>query len=327
MDSVSLAAPLAGIDRRSASAGIGRGGRTSAMNTATFGERFASSPAWRWTREPFVHFLAIGLALLVLYYAVSPARPEAPDQRIELTADDLRQIDLAWLAKWQRHPTQMEMQALVEARVREEVLYREALALGLGQDDTIVKRRLAQKLEFLSEDVSAIRDPTPRELEAWYGRNVALFAAPSRITFQHLYFSPDVRGARAPEDARSTLTLLTERTVASDGDATLGDRFFDRDYYPERTPDQVAALFGTAFSQAVFRQPVGGWHGPVESGLGWHLVRVDAVTAGSVPRFADADREQVRSAWIDEQRDASRQRAFEAMRAKYEVVMPGAGAP
>jgi hypothetical protein len=280
----------------------------------------------RWLREPFVHFLGIGAGLLALYYLVAPPHVEAPDARIELTQDDLRQIDVAWTAKWQRRPTSAEMQGLVEAKVREEVLYREALALGLDQEDTIVKRRLAQKLEFLTEDTARIRDPTAQELEAWFARNAGQFAAPGRVTFRHVYFSPDQRGARAAADAASALAILSGMPAPATELPALGDRFFDRSYYAERTPDEVAALFGTEFSRSLYRLPSGTWQGPIESGLGWHLVWIDALWPRHVPSFAEADPEQVKAAWIDAQRAESRRAAFEAMRAKYDVVLPGADA-
>lgn len=134
----------------------------------------------RWMHDPFVHFIAIGLVLLALYDVVAPPRSRAPEFRIELTPDDVRQIEVAWTAKWQRPPTPAEMRGLVDEKVREEVLYREALTMGLEQDDTIVKRRLAQKLEFLTEDIAAIRDPTRAELEAWFPSHAAQFASPDR---------------------------------------------------------------------------------------------------------------------------------------------------
>jgi peptidyl-prolyl cis-trans isomerase C len=232
---------------------------------------------------------------------------------------------VAWAAKWQRAPTSAELQDLVADKVREEVLYREALAMGLEQDDVIVKRRLAQKLEFLTEDVAAIRDPTAAELQAWYTANGAQFAMPGRVTFRHVYFSPDKRGTRAQAEAQAALARLADR--ASADPAPTGDAFFDRDYYADRTPDQVAALFGSAFSKSVVALPSRTWQGPIESGLGWHLVYIDAATAGHVPPFADADREGVKVAWIDAQRATAKARAYAAMRAKYEVVLPGAPNP
>jgi len=276
-----------------------------------------------WMREPLVHFLLIGVALFTLYFLVAPPRSEAPGSRIELTEDDLRQIDLTWRAKWQRPPTPAEWRGLVDGKIREEILYREALAMGLDQDDAIVRRRLGQKLEFLIEDVSSIRDPTPAELEAWYKHNASQFALPGRVTFCHVYFSPDALGQQAAADAARTLATFKVRSSCSSSDATaLGDRFPDQDYYAERSPQEVAGVFGTRFSQSLFKLQPGSWQGPIESGLGWHLVRIEALTPGRMPAFDEVDRATVESAWLDSRRAESKRKAFEAMRAKYQVVLP-----
>jgi len=158
----------------------------------------------RWRREPIVHFLLIGLAL----FAAHRVWQQGPDvgtvsRRIELTEDDLRQMTVAWLAQGRPPVTQEQMRSLVEQRIREEILYREALALGLDKADTIVKRRLAQKMEFLAEDVSSLREPSADELRAWFGQHSARFALSPRLTLRHLYFSTDRRGGRARDRARS----------------------------------------------------------------------------------------------------------------------------
>ena len=273
-----------------------------------------------WPRDPLFHFLCIGTTLFALYLLVTPPQAEEPGSEIQLTEDDLRQVDIAWMAKWQRPPTPTERQDLLDAKIREEVLYREALAMGLEQDDVIVRRRLGQKLEFLLEDVSDVRDPTQAELEAWYERNGSQFAAAGVVTFRHIYFSPDVRGERARADAARVLTTLG-KTEAS-GIAGMGDRFPDQAYYAERSTNELANVFGTEFAEALFKLQPGRWHGPVQSGMGWHLVRIDAMTPKSIPRFDEVDRAQVQSAWLDSQRAKSKSRAFEAMRAKYKVVFP-----
>ena len=278
-------------------------------------------------RDPFLHFLCIGMALLVLYYIVAPPAPKSPGVRIELTTDDLRQIDLTWMANWQRHPTQAEMHGLVEAKVREEILYREAVAMGLDQDDSIVKRRMAQKLEFLTEDMGAIRTPTTQELETWFPSHAAQFATVGRVTFHQIYFSPDQRGQHAVKDAEHALAYLAGKSVESPEIATLGDRFPDQRYYAEQSPEQVANVFGSGFSQALLKLKPGGWRGPIESGLGWHLVWVDTLLPARVPTFGNADRKEVEDAWIDEQRAESKRKAFEAIRAKYVVVLPAVTAP
>jgi peptidyl-prolyl cis-trans isomerase C len=154
----------------------------------------------RLLREPLVHFLVVGLLLFAAYAARH--REAAPvANQIELTLDDLRQLEIAFTSQWQQPPTPEEMVGLVESRVREDVLYREALALGLDKNDTIVKRRMAQKMEFLAEDVADAREPTTEELGTWFEKNAERSAVPARLTFRHVYFSPDRRGARTHDDA------------------------------------------------------------------------------------------------------------------------------
>jgi len=279
-----------------------------------------------WMRSPLLHFLLIGTALFILYELVSPPRPAAPGSRIELTDDDLRQIEMVWVAKWQRPPTPAEWRGLVDSKVREEVLYREALKMGLEQDDIIIRRRLGQKLEFLIEDVSEIHDPSQAELESWYKRNAAQFSLPGRATFCHVYFSPDVRGLRAKADAARAFKALPAGTTCNSS-AALGDRFPDQSYYAERPPDDVANVFGTQFAQSLFQLKPGSWQGPVESGFGWHLVLIESLTPARIPAFAEVDRAQVASAWLDSQREETKRKAYDAIRAKYEVVLPKPSAP
>ena len=285
-----------------------------------------SSLLKRWLHEPLLHFLLIGVALFAGYRALNPEPSRQTNSaRIEITDDDLRQLDVAWKAQWQRHPTPEEMRGLLEGKVREEILYREALALGLDQGDTIVKRRLAQKMEFLAEDVSALRDPGAEELRAWFAKNKERFAMPSRVSFRHLYFSLDRRGERAREAAVSAREQLAGKPADSPVAKTLADSFMFQDYYGDRTPEQVANVFGTTFAAAAFQLTPGSWQGPIESGLGWHLVWVDSMTPGRVPAFEESE-PAVKSGWIDDQRAESRRRAFDAMKARYEVVLPEAPA-
>jgi peptidyl-prolyl cis-trans isomerase C len=289
---------------------------------------FASSPdRWRWPRrwlaEPLVQFLLIGAALFLGYQALHPGpQAGASSTRIELTQDDLRQMSVAWLAQGRPAPTPDQMRSLVDMKVREEILYREALALGLDKDDTIVKRRLAQKMEFLFEDVSALREPTREELKAWFEKNSDRFALAPRASFRHLYFSPDRRGARAREDAALALTKLRGKAATANGGATLADPFMFQDYFGDRSFEEMAKLFGPRFAQALLQQQPGSWQGPIESGYGWHLVWVDSLTSVRVPAFEEIETD-VREGWIADQRTETRRRAYEAMRARYEIVLPG----
>ncbi|HZD31077.1 MAG TPA: peptidyl-prolyl cis-trans isomerase, partial [Candidatus Angelobacter sp.] len=163
----------------------------------------------RWSREPLLHFLLLGIALFAIYGYMHRGRGGVESSRqIALTLDDLRTMDAYFESQWHRPPTPQEFQAMVEDKVREEVLYREGLAMGLDKDDTIVKRRLAQKMEFLAEDVAAAHEPTSAELKAWFDKNSQKFALPSRYSFRHLYFSPDKRGKNARDGAAKALAKI-----------------------------------------------------------------------------------------------------------------------
>jgi peptidyl-prolyl cis-trans isomerase C len=280
-----------------------------------------SSPR-KWLHEPLLHFLAIGLLLFVVDGMLNAGPGRSGNAgRIEVTEGDLRQLEAAWIAQWRRPPTPDELRNLLAARVREEILYREALALGLDRDDTIVKRRLAQKMEFLAEDVSGLREPTADKLRAWYVKNGERFALPGRRSFRHLYFSVDQRGERAREGAARARERLAGVPADAPGAAVLADPFMFQDYYADRTPEQVAGVFGSTFAEALFRLEPGSWQGPLESGLGWHLVWVTSSVPGRAPAFEEIEA-PVRAGWMDERRAESRRRAFEAMAARYQVVLP-----
>ncbi len=276
----------------------------------------------RLLREPLLHFLFLGGLLLAVNAYVQRGRGGVESSRqIYLTLDDLRAMDVYFQSQWRRQPTPEEFRALVESKVREEVLYREALALGLDKDDTIVKRRMAQKMQFLAEDVAAAHEPTTAELKAWFERNGDKFTLPGRVTFRHLYFSVDRRGQHARDDAVRALEKLAGQPEDAKGAAALADPFMFQDYYGDRTPEALAKEFGPGFAQTVFRLKTGLWQGPVESGYGWHLVFVDANIPGRLPAFEEVESE-VKTAWLGVQKADAWQKAYDVMRAKYTVLLP-----
>jgi len=276
----------------------------------------------RWLREPLVHFLVLGAALFVVSRAVKPATDRtAPSRQIVLSLDDLRQLQIGFAAQWQRPPTEREMLGLLENRIKEEILYREALAMGLDKDDTIVRRRMAQKMEFLAEDVSTAHEPTTEELKAWFAGNTAMFTQPARVTFRHLYFSPDRRGRTARPDATAALAKLAGKPAGWTGAAALGDPFMFQDYLADRTPEQIAKDFGPPFAKALFSETPGAWTGPIESGYGWHLVFVDSLTPERAPSFEEIEPD-VKTAWLAKRKAEAWDEAYKKMRAKYELVLP-----
>ena len=210
---------------------------------------------------------------------------------------------------------------MVENKVQQEILYREALAMGLDKNDEIVKRRMAQKMQFLAEDVAAAREPTTAELRSWFEKNSAKFAQPPRLSFRHLYFSPDRRGARARDDAAQALAKLAGQPVDAKIAGSLADAFMFQDYYRDRAPDYLGKEFGPPFALALAKLPPGSWQGPVESGFGWHLVFVDTMIPGRVPAFEEIEPD-VRTAWLGEQKALAWEKAYKKMRANYTVLLP-----
>src|SRR5215469_8232171 len=277
----------------------------------------------RLLREPLLHFLLIGLALFAIYAYMHRGRMGTESSRqIVLSLDDLRQMDLYFESQWHRQPTPEEFQAMVEDKVREEVLYREGIAMGLDKDDTIVKRRMAQKMQFLAEDVAAAHEPSSAELKAWFDENRERFALPSRYSFRHLYFSPDKRGKNAQEDAANALAKIAGQPEDSKLAASITDQFMFQDYYRDRTPEALAKEFGPLFTVALEKLKRGTWQGPIESGYGWHLVYVDTVISGRIPAFEEIEAD-VKTAWLGEQKAQEWKRAYAQMRAKYTVLLPG----
>jgi peptidyl-prolyl cis-trans isomerase C len=277
----------------------------------------------RFLREPLIHFLLIGAVLFAVYHYVQPDRGMAPSSKqIQLSFDELSQLVLVFRAQWRREPTPEEFNRLVENKVQGEILYREALAMGLDKDDEIVKRRMAQKMQFLAEDVAAAREPTTAELKAWYAKNPDRFAMPKRLSFRHLYFSRDRRGEGARADAEGALAKLAGQPVDAKFAATLADPFMFQDYYRDRAPDYLGKEFGPQFAQAIEKLQPGSWQGPIESGYGWHLVFVDTVIPGRLPAFEEIEPD-VKTAWLGEQKVLTWQKAYKEMRAKYTVFLPG----
>ena len=272
-------------------------------------------------REPLVHFLLLGALLFGVYAWFDRGASDVGSKQIRLSYDDLGQMVLLFQSQWRRDPTPEELKRLVENRVQEEVLYREGLALGLDKDDTIVKRRMAQKVQFLAEDVAAAHEPTKEELASWFERNRDQFAFPPRVSFRHLYFSPDRRGGRARDDALAALARLAGQPEDSKLVAGIADPFMFQEYYRDRAPENLAKEFGPRFAVAVAKLPPGSWQGPIESGFGWHLVFVDTLVPGRVPAFEEIEPD-VKTAWLAEQKAKGWEKAYKEMREKYTVLLP-----
>ena len=265
-------------------------------------------------REPLLHFLVLGAGLFVLFGAIGGPADERPD-RIVVSVAKVENLAELFRRTWRRPPTPAELDGLIEDHVEEEILYREALALGLERDDIVIRRRLRQKMEFISEDAALQAEPTEAELRAFLAERPERFREPSRFSFAQVYLSPDRRGQDAWSDAERVLVALDSGRADP---AESGDPFLLEQDYRELAARDVERLFGRAFAAQVAELPVGRWSGPVESGYGLHLVLVRERTPGHLPDL-DEVRDAVVNEWHAARREESSRAFYEGLRAGYEV--------
>ena len=268
----------------------------------------------RAVREPLVHFLAIGAALFVANALIhGPGKGPAGD-RIVISEGRVNQIAQSFLLLSGRMPGRDELAVLVDDYVSEEVGYREAVAMGLDADDTIVRRRMRQKLEFLIEDEAASREPEDKDLKAWMASHPDAYRLPERRSLRQVLAGADKRGARARDDAEAWLAKLRSGAdPARQGDASMLPAAM-----PPTTQDGIAALFGADFAKAAFAHDKGAWFGPVASPFGQHLVLVIAVESGRDLSLEEA-REKVRADWIENRRNEARDAFHAGLRRRYDI--------
>ena len=265
-------------------------------------------------REPLLHFLLIGAGLFMLFEVSQEQIPDAPD-RIVVSPGQLEQLQAQFKRTWMREPRQQELDGLIKGYVREEVLYREALALGLDRNDPQVRQRMRLKLEFLLEDLTAEEPPGDVLLNEFMQQNEERFLIQPRVSFQQLYLNPDKR-ADFDADAKRILKQLQQGAAV----ATLGDATLLPHELAQASQNEIRRSFGEAFAADVVKLPVGDWSGPIYSQLGVHLVRVSEHQAGYLPELAEV-RHQVERDYLAQRRQQLKDKAYEKLREGYEVVI------
>jgi hypothetical protein len=268
-------------------------------------------------REPLVHFLAIGAVLFLLWQFVGDRRTAQPE-RILITPGQVERLAQQWTKTHLRPPSAEEMAALVDQEIDEEILYREAVAMGLDRDDLAIRRRLAVKMEFLTEDLAAIATPNDEQLQAFLSQHPDKFNVEPLTTFAQVYINRSQRGEGAAAEAERSLALLNDK--AGPDWQTLGDPLPLPNEYEAAAPAEVARLFGRAFSNKLSGLPVGRWSGPVESGYGLHLVLVRERTAGRLPPLNEVQ-DAVLSEWRAAQRLELNASLRRQRRARYAVTV------
>ena len=260
--------------------------------------------------EPVVHFLLIGVAIFVAYGWLTPATPDA--SRIVVSQMVVDSMIREFQARWLRPPSAAELAGLVDSHVREEIYYREGVALGLERDDAVVKRRVRQKLEVIAEEQIAQAAPTDAELAEYLANKVDRFRTPAMISFEQVLL---------PATATFAEVDAARAALARGADPARLDRSSLLPARTDKAPiDLVARDFGAGFAGEIANLPPGEWSGPVRSGFGLHLVRVSAITPPAGPSLADI-RAAVAREWENERRVASLAESYRKLRERYEVVI------
>jgi len=274
-------------------------------------------------REPLVHFVLVGAAVFGLYALVGNNANE-PRDKIVVSDGRMQQLAQIFTKTWQRPPTQEELRGLVDSYVKEEVYYREALKRGLDRDDTLIRRRMQQKMEFVTEPADELLRADDTALQAYLDAHENEFRVEPRFAFEQVFLNPEKTGAAAAVRAEQMLTILK----ASERDGVPPD-VGDPTLLPAEMPlsplSGIARNFGEPFSAELTDLPEGEWAGPIKSAYGLHLVRVTKRVDGYDPKLAEV-RGTVEQKWRAQKRDEFQKQAYDQLLAKYEVILSAAKA-
>ncbi len=281
-----------------------------------------SSPPAAWYAEPLLHFLLLGLALFALnawweQRTAGQGNIVISEAQVHVLAQNFRRT-------WQRPPTPAELEGLIEEHIRDEVLTREAQRLGLDRDDAVIRRRLRQKIEIITEEAAGALSPTDAQLEEYFRSNASVFRSESRVAFAQVYFDPAKRGQRIDADVNSLLESLRHQSRKPQPAQLqkMGDRLFSLKPRYELTSERdISSAFGSDFAKSLLTQTVGEWSGPVLSGYGLHLVYIEDVVGANPPAFSEV-RPLVEREWRNVQRKQVAEAQYRQLLAGYKIRRP-----
>ena len=272
-------------------------------------------------KEPLLHFLVLGAGLFLFYSLVSDSGSGGAPGKIVVTAGQVQHLAAGFVGTWQRAPTDAELKGLIDDWVREEIATREAMVLGLDKNDTVIRRRLRQKLEFVSDDIAAQAEPTDAGLNAYLQAHADAYRVEPRFTFSQVYLDPGKHGDHLARDAARVLAQLEQAGTKADLSA-FGDSFLLEQTFQTTPASEVSKQFGEQFAAELGKLVPGRWLGPVESGYGAHLVLVSERTEGRLPELADV-RDTVRREWDNARRLEGNETFYQELLKRYTVTIEG----
>ena len=263
----------------------------------------------------------IGVFIYLLYGVFAEPAVEETDKTIIVSAGEVAWMKTAWQKRWNRPPTDAEFDGLIQQYIKETVLYREALTMGLNKHDQVIRRRLAQKLEFLAKDLVALTPPGEEELQTYFDTHQARYQQATRYTFTQVFIDPDKRGDTTLDDAEEIkATLIAQGAKILEDAGTLGDEFMLQNYYPEKDMLDIQKQFGNGFTESLIKLSSGQWHGPVLSGYGAHLVYVSSIFEPPATVFAEV-RERVTQDWTADRSEELNNQFYASLKEQYTIVI------
>jgi PPIC-type PPIASE domain len=267
-------------------------------------------------REPLFHFLMLGAVIFAVHGFITRHRTDKPGE-IVVTQAAVENLVTGFTRTWQRPPTEDELQGLVRDYIREEAAYREALTMGLDRDDMIVRRRLQQKLEFVSDELATRTEPSDAELQSFLEAHRGTLQTDPLFSFRQIYFNPQRHGENLHRDVARELDDL-QHSGSHVPKTALGDPFLLQQSFDHVTLPDLKKTFGEHFASAISALPVASWQGPIDSGYGVHLVFVAQHTDSHLPTLAEV-RAQVRREYLDAKRREATDNFYKVLLSRYSV--------
>lgn len=270
-------------------------------------------------KEPAIHFVLIG-ALLYFTYQSFNNYLNREKQVIVVSNDEIQMLVQSWEMKRKRPPTAQEREGIINGQVREIVLYRTAVEMGLDKQDRVTRRRLAQQVELLGSGMIQSPQPSEGELVKYYEDHKEEYRNPETVTITQLFFNPDKRGNATLDDAKTALIKLNIQNDANGNYSAFGDASMLPNYFPNKTEMEIGRQFSRGFTESVFKLEVGKWHGPVLSGYGTHLVFVHNHEINELPEYTEI-RDYLREQWMTQKKTELEAQYVEGLMARYEVII------
>jgi hypothetical protein len=269
-------------------------------------------------REPLFHFLLLGTVIFAGYGFVSKRGSDEPG-RIVISEGQVAAMAEGFARTWRRPPTREEIEGLIKDRVQEEVYCREAMAIGLDKEDTIIRRRLRQKMEFVSDDIAALAEPTDDELSAYLKAHAERFRVQRQFTFSQVYLNPERHGENLVRDTAQLVAQLQKAGDHADL-SEVGDSFVLEHKFQSLPASEAVKQFGEKFAIELGKLSPGQWVGPIESGYGVHLVWISERTEGRVPELAEV-RDAVHREWANARRLEAKDKFYHELLKHYVVTI------